>query len=117
MTPAEAVLAAQDRKFRAQTAGDRAALADLLDEAMRYVHANGRIDSRDDIIDAVLARPYLALSPRTRSVAFHGDTAVITGVADIAVHERLRFDAAFTDVWRHARGWRNIAWQSTIIPA
>jgi hypothetical protein len=48
---------------------------------------------------------------------FEYDVALVTGSVDIHVHESLRFDAMFTEVWVRRDGWKNVAWQSTIIAA
>lgn len=114
---ADGLLAAQSRKFAALVDGDIYVLGELLSEALVYTHANGKIDGKTSLIDGVAGQSYLAVTRRSADVQIYGSVGVITGEVEIAVHENLRFDGRFTDVWIDRGGWKNVAWQSTIIPS
>ncbi len=109
-------LAAQERKFAAQAARDARALDELLADDVVYTHASGKADDKAAFLKSVSERGYLGFRRRHAQARQFGDVVVITGVADIHVHEALRFDAMFTDVWVKRDGaWRNASWQSTIV--
>ena len=111
------VLAAQDAKFAALVAGDLETLELLLDDDLTYVHANGEADDKPRFLRNVAERGYLGVTVESSAVRVLGDVAVVTGLADIHVTPEVRFDARFIDVWHRREGWRNVAWQSTKIPA
>lgn len=113
---ADEVLAAQSRKFAAQVAGDAAALGELLADELVYTHANGMVDDKASLIRSLSEKSYLAVECLSSDVLFCGDVAVVTGEVDITVHEALRFKGRYTDVWVRRDGWKNLAWQSTIVP-
>lgn len=110
----EDVLAAQDRKFAAQMAGDLAALDEILADELTYIHANGQPDDKAAFLAGPVRDGYLSIVRSEGSVRRFGDLAIITGTADIQPIPDLRFQARFTDVWQLRDGrWVNVAWQST----
>jgi ketosteroid isomerase-like protein len=115
MGAVDEVLAAQARKFAAKVARDLATLDELLADDLVYIHASGKVDDKPAFLKAVRSRGYLGFARRQAEARLFGDVAVVTGLADIHVHETLRFDAMFTDVWVKCGTWKNVAWQSTIV--
>ena len=117
MPEAEDVLEAQSAKFAALVARDLETLELLLDDDLTYVHASGGADNKARFLQNVAERGYLGVTCKSTEVRILGDVAVVTGLADIHVTSEVRFDARFTDVWHRREGWRNVAWQSTKVPA
>ena len=115
------VLAAQRARFDATIAKDRAALERLMAEDLTYVHTSAKLESREENVAAVVSTgAYKAFDLANLHVRVEGDTAVITGTADITF-ARPDGDTVlpirFTDVWARRDGqWREIAWQSTRRP-
>jgi len=118
--PIAAVLAAEQRRAAALVARDTSALADLLDPALRYVHAPGACHDRDALLR------FVAEGPRFHAVAFTPEQWLDLGAAVVLcgrLHLRLqRGDAPVVDaqswataVWRRGDdgAWRLAVFQST----
>lgn len=115
------VLAAQRARFDATIAKDRAALEQLMAEDLTYVHTSAKLESREENIGAVVSTgAYKSFALANLLVRLEGDTAVITGSADITFARPdgdTMLPIRFTDVWARRGGeWREIAWQSTRRP-
>ena len=103
----------------ALVAGDVAALAELVADGARYGHANGRVDTKEELL-ASLASGEL----RYRGIRYHGVDArevggafVVTGRQTVEVTSGGRdvtSESVFVAVYTHTRGrWRLVAYQST----
>ncbi|MCC6238429.1 MAG: nuclear transport factor 2 family protein [Dehalococcoidia bacterium] len=115
------VLAAQRARFDATIAKDQAALERLMAEDLTYVHTSAKLESRAENVGAVLATgAYKSFDLAHLLVRVEGDTAIITGTADITFARPdgdTMLPIRFTDVWARRDGaWREIAWQSTRRP-
>ncbi len=115
------VLAAQRARLDATIAKDRAALERLMAPDLTYVHTSAKLESRDENVGAVLSTgAYKSFDLAQLLVRVEGDTAVITGTADITFARPdgdTMLPIRFTDVWARRDGqWREIAWQSTRRP-
>ncbi|MFN8638424.1 MAG: nuclear transport factor 2 family protein [Dehalococcoidia bacterium] len=115
------VLAAQRARFDATIAKDRAALERLMAADLTYVHTSAKLESREENIAAVVGSgAYKSFALAELQVRVEGDTAVITGTADITFARPdgdTLLPIRFTDVWARRDGaWREIAWQSTRRP-
>jgi ketosteroid isomerase-like protein len=120
----EDVRAADAQRVMATIAGDADRVANLLSDDLRYGHADGRVQTKDEFLAAVR-------SSRMRYEAYDyeemqidrasDDIAVITGRASLRVRtaeQHLAFRLRFLAVWRHEAGnWRLLAYQSAQLPA
>lgn len=115
------VLAAQRARFDATIAKDRAALERLMADDLTYVHTSAKLESREENVGVVVSTgAYKSFDLANLLVRVEGDTAVITGTADITFARPdgdTMLPIRFTDVWARRNGeWREIAWQSTRRP-
>ena len=121
--PAEqAVRAAEDARFKAQTTNDFAALERLLGDDLVYTHSSAAVDGKATYIESMRsgAVKYESIEPRDVQVKVYGTTAVITGAGRFKVTSRgqaLDNQLRYTDVWVLRDGrWQMVAWQSTRMP-
>jgi hypothetical protein len=120
---AEAVLAAEDERFRAMISADPDSLRRTLDDRLAYVHMTGEVEDREKFVAAVAsgAKRYVAIAPLDRRVDFFAPgAAVIQGRARFQVEsgtQRLDFESRYLAVYADAGGtWRLRAWQSLRLP-
>ena len=119
MTDANAILQLDDSRFKATIAADIAAMSELFADELVYTHSNGLVDSKESYLEAVAAKKFDYQDVRRfdQQVALHGDTALVTGRAEIDVNGR-HLNCRFLTVWVNQAGtWRFAAWQSTPLPA
>jgi ketosteroid isomerase-like protein len=115
----EDILAADARRFAAMIQGDLTALEGLLAEDLAYTHSNGQIETRAQFLESLRSGKlrYLAAVPSDVNVRVYGETAVVTGRAEMKVSsqgQELTVTARFTEVWVKSGGaWKLAAWQST----
>lgn len=113
------ILAADARRFAAMIQGDLAALEGLLAEDLTYTHSTGQVETRAQFLESLRSGKlrYLAATPSDVNVRVYGDTAVVTGRAEMKVSsqgQELTVTARFTEVWVKSGGaWKLAAWQST----
>jgi len=117
------ILALEDARLAAQVANDTEALEAMLHDAMVYTHSSAVVDTKASFLEALRAGKtrYKRTATRDRKVQLLGDTALVTGGADLDVEVggearalKLRFLVAWT---KTPAGWKFIAWQSTRLPA
>jgi hypothetical protein len=120
---ADAVLAAEDERFRAMIGADAGALRPTLDEGLAYVHMTGEVEDREQFIASVAsgAKRYLAIAPGDRRVDILGSgAALVKGKARFQVEagtQRLDFESRYLAVYARVGGaWRLRAWQSLRLP-
>jgi uncharacterized protein (TIGR02246 family) len=117
------VLELEERRFAAMVAKDTAALAELFADELSYTHSNASVDTKASFLAAIEARrfDYRAITCSDRSTVVIGDTALLTGRAqiDVAAGGRdVQLNARFTVTYVRRDGrWQFLAWQSTSIPA
>jgi ketosteroid isomerase-like protein len=118
----EEVLAAEQARIAALERSDVAALTAIMAEDVSYVHASGKVDSRQSYLAAIRSGQlhYISWRPESLHVRVLGDTAVLTGeyevrVLDARVQSRpFDIDILILSVYARREGqWRQIAWQST----
>lgn len=118
-----AVLAADDRRLAALARDDADALAQLLDPAFHYIHANGFQDDRTQLTARIAsgAVRHRAVWRGDVAVDVRGTTAVMHGSFGMEVW-RLGADAPvvlnnlFLAVWVYTDAWRLLALSSTRRP-
>ena len=108
--------------YRAQIAGDDAALGPLLGADLRYVHSTGVAETREEYLQGVVDRlyEYGTIATRQRTARMSGDLAVVTGIVDMTVSARgapkVPIRLLFSLVWTLEGGaWRLAYRQATRI--
>jgi ketosteroid isomerase-like protein len=123
MTLESEILALEDERCAAMTSADADALAAMLHDDLLYTHSSAVVDDKASYVEAIRSgrTRYHSIRCAERRVRLCGDTALVTGRAEIevdvnGVHKSLRL--RYLDAWtRTPRGWKFVAWQSTGIPA
>lgn len=117
--PRQEILAADARRFAAMVQGDQAALDGLLADDLTYTHSSGQIETKPQFLESLRSgrMRYLSAQPSGQAVRLYGDTAVVTGRAEVKVNhqgQELVLSLRFTEVWvKSGGGWKLTAWQST----
>jgi len=117
--PVIAAIQADQARVAAMAAGDAAALGRLLSDQLRFVHSDGRIESKADYVRNLLAGDTAYADVRATEVEtmqVSHDVVVVLGLQRM----RKRLGGQWSDVtlrylgvWRHEQeGWRLMAWQS-----
>jgi ketosteroid isomerase-like protein len=100
------VLAAEQARAAAMTAGDAAALARWLDDGLVYVHATGVRHDRAQLLHFVATGPrFLAVDFRMEDVLESADCVVLGGEL------RLRLVRPGESVPIEARSWASAVWR------
>lgn len=123
MTSEKEILELEDRRLAATVAEDFAALEALVHDELIYTHSSGVVDTKASWIESMRTRRtrYRKVTPGARKVRFYGDTALVTGHADIEAEiggapKSLRL--MYLIVWtKTPQGWKFVAWQSAPRPA
>jgi len=129
-TAIDEVRRADQARLVAMVAGDGRALAGLLSEELRFVHSDGRIESKADYVKNLLGGDTAYADATTSSVEARPagpDVVVLIGAQ--AMRKRLGptwsdVNLRYLAVWRNEGGvWRMFAWQSmrpagnSVVPA
>ena len=109
----------------AMTTADVAALDDLLDEQVRWIHGSSKIDTKTSIIETIGsgAVHYLELTGSDEGYRLLADTVVLARCtirmrSEADGVERAPLTLLNTLVWQLVDGrWRVANYQSTILPA
>ncbi|MEN8513697.1 nuclear transport factor 2 family protein [Burkholderia sp. RS02] len=116
----DAIRALERDRFRAMVDGDGEALDALLSDKVFFVHTNGKRETKQQFIDAIVAgrRRYRQIEIQSQDVlAVGGETCVVTGRALIEMETNnggLVFPIAYTSVHTEEQGrWCLLAWQAT----
>ncbi len=118
-----AVLAAEDRRYRAMIAADLDTLDELCADELSYAHSSGARDTKAEYFEKVRTGYYVyrSVDHPVERVAVVGDTAIVVGrmTADLEVQgTRKTIDNLALAVWvRTASGWRMLAYAPTSLPA
>jgi hypothetical protein len=106
----------------ALVAADVAALSELLADGARYGHANGRVDTKEELLASLTsgALRYRAIRTAGSEAREVGGAFVVTGRQTVEVTAGGRdvtSESVFVAVYTHTRGrWRLVAYQSTPAP-
>lgn len=123
-------LRADKARLAAMMAGDGEALGRLMSDQLRFVHSDGRVESKNDYVKNLMAGDTAYAEAKTselETLQIAADVVVVLGVQQM----RKKLGAEWSDiklrylaVWRNESGtWRMIAWQSarpsgnSIVPA
>jgi ketosteroid isomerase-like protein len=118
-----AVLAAEDRRYRAMIETDLETLDQLLDDRVSYAHSSGVRDTKAEYLEKVRSGyyDYLRIDHPVERVEVVGDTAIVVGrmTCDLTVQGTAKtIDNLALAVWTRAAGdWRLLAYAPTTLPA
>ena len=118
-----AVLAAEDRRYRAMVEHDLATLDSLLADGLSYAHSSGARDTKAEYL-AKLASDYYVyarIDHPVERVEVVGDTAIVVGrmTSELAVQGTPKtIDSLALAVWTRVTGeWQLLAYAPTPLPA
>ena len=118
---AKEILALEDKRFAAMV-GDLAALEALLHDDLLYTHSSGLTDTKASWLASMRSgkTKYKSGVWSDRKVRFAGDTALVTGRAQLEAEvngQPRTLRLVFLNAWtKTPKGWKFIAWQSTPQP-
>jgi hypothetical protein len=121
-TEADAVLAAEDARYRAMQEADLAALDALCADELSYAHSSGVRDTKAEYLGKVASGYYRyhRIDHPVERVEVTGDAAVVVGrmTADLDVDGVGKtIDNLALAVWTRASGtWRLLAYAPTRLP-
>jgi hypothetical protein len=118
----QAVLAAEDRRYRAMQEADLATLDDLCADALSYAHSSGARDTKSEYLGKIRSGYYVyrRIDHPVERVEVVGDTAIVVGrmTSDLEVQGVPKtIDNLALAVWTRASGgWRLLAYAPTSLP-
>ena len=112
-------LRADKARLAAMMAGNGNALAELMSDQLRFVHSDGRVESKAEYVKNLMAGDTAYADAKTselETTQVSSDVVVVLGVQEM----RKRLGPTWSDiklrylaVWRNENGaWRMVAWQS-----
>jgi len=113
------VRAAERQRFEAMVRQDVAALDTLLDEDLTYVHTDGEMQSKSELIELIRSRRlvYESIEPSEVHVRVYDGVAIATGLSQMRVRSATgvsSFLIRFTEAYVHREGrWLLAAWEAT----
>ena len=114
------VLQAEKDRFAAMIKGDRPALEKLLADDLTYTHSSSVLDTKAAYMAGLRSgkSKYEAIDRKPSTVRLYGDTAIITGDAQIKLRSQpapfwIRYTLMYV---KQGAAWKMVAWQSTRIP-
>lgn len=113
---------AQARRLEVMVQGDMAALAPFLAEDLVYIHGDGKVETKAQLLESLASGRlrYRALATPDAAVLVHGETAIVTGRIEVQATTGGRdvaFAARYLAVYvREGGAWGLVAWQTTRLP-
>jgi hypothetical protein len=120
---ADEALAAEDDRYRAQTANDFTAMERLFGHDLVYIHSSSVVDNKATYIDSMRSGTvkYRAMRRSGVTVRTYGCIAILSGQANFDVTVRgqdLSVELRFHTVWaKRDGGLQFVSWQATRVPA
>ena len=117
-----AVLAAEDRRYKAMLDADLTVLDALCADELSYAHSSGARDTKEQYLEKVRSGYYVyrRIDHPVERVAVVGDTAIVVGrmTADLLVDGTPKtIDNLALAVWTRASGaWRLLGYAPTALP-
>ena len=117
------ILALEEERFGAMIARDFRRLQLLVHDELMYTHSSGVVDGKATWLDSMKSGrvKYKKAQCTERKVRLYGDTALITGRAQIEAEiggEPKTLKLLFLNAWtKTPQGWKFVAWQSTPLAA
>jgi len=123
-------LRADKARLAAMVAGDGEALGRLMSDQLRFVHSDGRVESKADYVKNLMAGDTAYADAKTselETTQVANDVVVVIGVQEMRKRlgtEWSNIKLRYLAVWRNESGtWRMVAWQSarpsgnSVVPA
>jgi len=123
MSNEKEILALEDRRYAAMTTNDLVSLEALFHDDLVYTHSSAAVDDKASYLDALRSGKfrYKVAKRMEEKVRFTGDTALVTGRAEMEVDLNgapKSLKLRFLNVWtKTPAGWKFIAWHSCSLPA
>jgi ketosteroid isomerase-like protein len=117
------ILALEEERFAAMIARDFPRLQLLVHDELMYTHSSGVVDGKATWLDSMKSGrvKYKKAQCTERKVRMYGETALITGRAQIEAEiggQPKTLKLLFLNAWtKTPQGWKFVAWQSTPMPA
>jgi hypothetical protein len=117
----EEIVHLEQRRYRALVGADAVALDVLLDPELVYTHSSGLVQGKADLIGSLEdgRLDYRNAKSRVEGLSVVGDTAIVTGRAELGVAAEGRSSdvvVRYTAVYARRDGrWRLVAYQSTAL--
>lgn len=115
----EAVLRADQARLAAMMAGDAGLLGPMMSDELRFVHSDGRIETKESYVKNLLAGDTAYADARTFDVqALQPAPGVVVLIGSQEMRKRLgptwsEVKLRYMAIWRNEAGtWRMFAWQS-----
>ena len=119
---ADAVQAAEDARYAAQTGDDFAAMEKLFAADLVYIHSSAVVDNKASYIDSMSSGnvKYRVMKRSDVTVRTYGCVALITGMGnfDVTVKgQEISVELRFHSIWaKRDNGLQFISWEATRIP-
>jgi ketosteroid isomerase-like protein len=123
MSSEKEILGLEDKRFAAMVAEDFKALEAMVHDELIYTHSSAVVDTKASWLESMRLRKtrYHRITPAERKVRVYGDTALVTGRADIEAEvggQPKSLKLVYLIAWtKTPQGWKFVAWQSTPRPA
>lgn len=128
--PVISALRADKARLAAMMSGNGDALARLMSDQLRFVHSDGRVESKADYVKNLMAGDTAYADAKTselETTQVANDVVVVIGVQEMRKRlgtEWSNIKLRYLAVWRNESGtWRMVAWQSarpsgnSVVPA
>jgi hypothetical protein len=115
----EEALQAEDARFKAQMAGDGAAMTKLFGDDLVYIHSSTVVDTKQSFIESITSGnvKYRSMSRGEAKVRTYGSVAIVSGSAKFEVTvkgENRTLDLLYHAIWaKRLAGTQFISWQAT----
>lgn len=111
------VVASEEARFAAMSANDLAAIHDLLEDDLHYVHANGVVEGKVEFLRKIRSgeRHYRRFASRSRQTRHESGFTFVFGEAEVEVDTMTGFVKnvlAYTSIYRDAPQPRLLAWHA-----
>jgi hypothetical protein len=120
----DAVIAAEKARNVALVAADMKAVANLLSDDLRYVHSNGKLETKQNVLDSFAAKKTAYEWMKTTDLVadeVSSDVVVLSGKIDqrkLGSAGWANLVLLFQGVWRNESGtWRLVNLQTALPPA
>ena len=116
------ILELESQRMKAMVGADTETLKGIYADDLTYTHTSAAEDTKQSMLEALETGRlnYTAMDARDVTIRVYGDTAILTGKAQVKVISSgrdLTFGLIFTDVYtKRDDNWQMVAWQSTRLP-
>ena len=117
VTAIDRVVASEQARFAAMSANDLGAIAELLEDDLHYVHANGMVEDKAEFLRKIRSgeRRYRRFECRNRKTRNENGFTFVFGEAEVEVNTAtglVQNVLAYTAIYRDAAAPRLMAWHA-----